>query len=51
MYYKKLNMVLWANLVATVQTPTITEYAENDHCFYCAKWQRFLEQTGLTQLS
>ena len=41
-YYKKLNIVLSDYKVTTVQTPKITVYVENDHCFYCAKWQPFL---------
>ena len=43
-YYKKKktkNIVLWAYLAATGQTPTITAFVENDHCFYCTKWQPF----------
>ena len=46
-YYKKLlNIVLWAYLVTTVQTPMITAYyVENDRSFYCAKWQQFFQQS------
>ena len=35
------NIVLWAYLTTTGQTPTITAFVENDHCFYCTKWQPF----------
>ena len=45
-YYEKLNIVLCDYKTRTVQTPKITAYLKNDHCFDCF-WSTRLYLTDL----
>ena len=42
-----INIVLIDYKMTTVQAPKITPYVENDHCYFGAMWEPFLEQTYL----